>query len=157
MTAAPAPADRTLRRVGLLCFIFWACFVAAALRFEALARSPENHLRLAVALIGTGIALFAVIRAGDWPRLLYLLAVGYVAYFAADSAWLGLWQVAAVPAEGPAEKLAVTLELALRMLNKLLATERYALALAHLYDLVLMPAIQLVILLYLARAVIRKR
>lgn len=155
--AAQAPADRTLRRVGLICFISWACFVAAALRFEGLIRSPENHLRLEVAAIGTGIALFAVIRAGAWPRLLYLLAVGYMAYFAAASAWHGLWQVATVPSGGAAETLAVTLELAARLIAKQVASGRYALATAHAYDLAFMPVVQLVVLVYLARAVLQNR
>lgn len=156
MTAAQAPADRRLRHVGLFCFICWACFVLAALRFEALTRSPENHLRLAVALIGTGIALFCVMRAGSWPRLLYLLSVGYAAYFAA-SPWRGLWQVAVVPAESIAETFAMTLELASRLIARQLASERYAMAAAQAYDLAVMPAMQLVVLVYLVRALIRNR
>ena len=157
MTEAPAPADRTLRRVGLFCFLCWACFVGAALRFEGLMRTPENHLRLAAAVIGTGIALFCVIRAGSWPRLLYLLAVGYAAYFAAGSPWQGLWQVAALPAETTVETFRLTLELASRLIAGQLASERYAMAAALAYDLALMPAMQAVMLLYLARAVIKGR
>lgn len=127
------------------------------MRFEGVIRSPENHLRLAVALIGTAVALFAVARAGGWPRLLYLLCVGYLAYFAAGSAWHGLWQVAAVaPTEGVAETLAVTIELSVRVIAKQLASGRYALGLAQAYDLALMPVLQLVVLLYLARALIKR-
>lgn len=157
MNEPQAPADRTLRRVGLFCFICWACFVFAALRFEGLTRGPENHLRLAVAAIGAAIALFCVLRAGNWPRLLYLLSVGYAAWFAAGSPWLGLWQVATVQAGSIAETLTVTLELAWRLIARQFASERYAMAAALAYDLALMPAMQLGVLLYLIRAVIRNR
>lgn len=157
MTAAQAPADRTLRRAGLFCFVCWACFIVAALRFEGQMRSPENHLRLAVAVIGTGIALFCVLRAGGWPRLLYLLSVGYAAYFAAGSAWHSLWEVATVTAESTAETFTMTLELASRLIARQLASGRYAMATAQAYDLAFMPAMQLVVLLYLVRAVIRNR
>jgi len=118
--------------------------------------SEENHLRLAVAAIGTAVALYAVTRAGVWPRVLYLLAVGYLAYFAAASGWHGLWRVAVVPAEGLAQTLALTLELAMRLVAKDVASERYGLALAHAYDLGVMPMLQVVVLVYLARAMLRR-
>jgi hypothetical protein len=146
-------ASRSLRRAGLVCFICWAAFAAAAIRLEGVALSAENHLRLAIALAGTAVALFAVARPGVWPRLLYLLSVGYLAYFAAGSAWYELWQVAAVPAEGTAQTLALTLELAVRMIAK---EQRYGLALAQAWDLMLMPLAQVVTLVYLARAVLRR-
>jgi hypothetical protein len=133
-------------------------FVAAALRFEGVVRSSENHLRLAVAVIGAAVALFTIARAGGWPRMLYLLSVGYLAYFAAASAWQGLWQVAAAaPTEGMAETLAVTLELAIRVIAQQVDAGREALALAQAYDLVLMPATQLLIVMYLARVLIASR
>ena len=158
MTAPQDPATRRLRRIGLLSFFCWAMFVAAALRFEGVVRSPENHLRLAVAVIGAAVALFTVARAGGWPRILYLLSVGYLAYFTAGSAWHGLWQVAAVaPTEGVAETLAVTLELAIRIVAGQIDAGREALALAQAYDLVLMPVAQLLIVLYLARLLIGGR
>src|SRR5260221_10405642 len=104
MTSPQDPAIRRLRHIGLLSFFCWAMFVAAALRFEGVVRSQENHLRLAVAVIGIAVAVFTVARAGGWPRVLYLLSVGYLAYFAAGSAWHGLWQgAAAAPVDGPAE------------------------------------------------------
>ncbi|MEA3195633.1 MAG: hypothetical protein QOD26_3966 [Betaproteobacteria bacterium] len=114
-------------------------------------------MRLAVAVIGAGISLFCVLRAGSWPRLLYLLSVGYAAYFAAASAWQGLWQVAAVATENAAETFTVSLELALRLIARQLASGRYAMATALAYDLAFMPIMQLVVLLYLVRAVMRKR
>lgn len=156
-TIAPqaAPA-RALRRVGLFCFISWAVFVAAALRLVPVSGSPENLLRLAVAVLGTAVALFAVARAGTWPRLLYLLGVAYLAYFASASDWHDLWEVAAVPAEGAAETLAVTLELAARVVVKDFATALYLRALAQAYDLVLMPLAQVVVTVYLARALLRR-
>jgi hypothetical protein len=120
-------------------------------------RSPENHLRLAVAAIGAAIALFAVARAGTWPRLLYLLAIGYFAYFAAASVWYDLWQVAAVPAEGVAQTLALSLELAWRLVAKQIASQRWGLGLAQAYDLALMPIAQLVIVVFLARAMLKTR
>ena len=150
-------ATGTLRRVGLFSFVCWAGFIAAAIRFEGLMRSPENHLRLAVALIGAALALFAVARAGSWPRLLYLLSMGYFAYFAAVSAWYDLWQVAAVPAEGIAQTLAFSIELALRMVVKEFTLQRWGLGLAQAHDLVLMPIAQLVILVFLARAMLNSR
>jgi len=122
-----------------------------------MALTAENHLRLAVAAIGTAVALYAVARPGAWPRLLYLLSVGYLAYFAAGTAWLGLWQVAAVPAEGPAQTLALTLELAMRLVMELAAGGRYGLAFAQAWDLVAMPVLQVVILVYLARAMLKQR
>lgn len=139
-----------------MCFICWAAFAAAAMRLEGVAFSAESPLRLAVAVVGTAVALFAVARPGAWPRLLYLLSVGYLAYFGAGSAWYGLAQVAAVPAEGPAQMLALTLELAMRLVAKDFASERYGLALAHAYDLAVMPMLQVVTLVYLARAVLRR-
>ncbi|HXU43344.1 MAG TPA: hypothetical protein VN675_13530 [Burkholderiales bacterium] len=158
MTAPQDPATRRLRWIGLLSFFCWAMFVAAALRFEGVARSPENHLRLAVAVIGAAVALFTVARAGGWPRLLYLLTVGYLAYFAAGSAWHELWHVAAAaPTEGVAETLAVTFELAYRIVAGQLDAGREALALAQAFDLVFMPVVQLVIVLYLARVLIGNR
>src|SRR5712671_693944 len=130
------PATPMLRRIGLLCFLCWAVFAAAALRLEGVFRSPENDLRLAVAVIGVAVALFTVARAGGWPRVLYLLSVGYLAYFAAGSAWHELWQVAAAAqTEGAAETLAVTIELAIRIIAKQLAAGREGLALAQTYDL----------------------
>jgi len=132
-------------------------FAAAAVRLEGAAFNAENHLRLAVATLGTAAALFAVARAGVWPRLLYMLAVAYLAYFAAGSAWRDLWEVASVPADGPAQTLALTLELAARLFLKQVASGRYGLALAQAHDLVLMPALQLVVLVYLARAMLRSR
>ena len=82
-------------------------------------RPQITHLRLAVAVAGAAVALFTVARAGGWPRVLYLLSVGYLAYFAAGSAWRGLWQVAAAaPTDGMAETLAVTLELAGRIIAR---------------------------------------
>lgn len=119
--------------------------------------NPENHLRLAIAMAGTAAALFAVARAGSWPRLLYLLGVGYFAYFAAASAWRDLWQVATVPAEGAAETFALTLELAMRLGARYFASERYGLAFAHAYDLVVMPLAQLVATLFLARTMLQAR
>jgi hypothetical protein len=158
MTAPQDPATRRLRRIGLLSFFCWAMFVAAALRFEGVVRSSENHLRLAVAVIGAAVALFTIARAGGWPRMLYLLSVGYLAYFAAASAWQGLWQVAAAArTEGMAETLAVTLELAIRVIAQQVDAGREALALAQAYDLVLMPATQLLIVMYLARVLIASR
>lgn len=151
MTAEP------LRRIGLLCFICWAIFVIVAIRLEGVARTPENHLRLGVALAGTAVALFAVARAGAWPRLLYLACVGYFAYFAAGSAWYGLRQVAAVLADGPAETLALTFELAWRTVGRELDAGRHALALAWVYDLALMPLAQLAVIIHLARALLRVR
>ena len=121
-----------------------------------MAFSPENHLRLAVATIGAAVALFTVARAGTWPRLLYLLAIGYLAYFAAASAWYDLWEVAAVPAEGPAQTLALALELAMRMIEKALASGRKGLALALAHDLVVMPATQIVAAVYLARSMLKR-
>jgi hypothetical protein len=120
-------------------------------------RSPENHLRLAVAAIGATIALFCVARAGSWPRLLYLLAIGYFAYFAAASVWYDLWQVAAVPAEGVVQTLTLTLELAWRLVAKQLASQRWGLGLAQAHDLALMPIAQLVIVVFLARAMLKTR
>lgn len=117
--------------------------------------TPENHLRLAVATLGTAVALYAVARAGAWPRLLYLLAVGHLAYFAAGSGWHGLWEVATVPAEGPAQTLALTLELAMRLIGERVAAGRYGLALAQAYDLMVMPATQLVTFAYLARKLLK--
>ena len=146
-----------MRRLALFSFVCWAVFLFVALRHEGVVRTPENHLRFAVALGGAALTLFTVARAGEWPRLLYLACVGYFAYFAAGSPWHGLWQIAAVPADGPAETLALTFELAGRTLAKQLAAERYALAFAQVYDLAVMPLIQLVALLYLARALIRGR
>ena len=140
----------------MFCFVSWAVFVAAAMRLIGLSNSPESQLRLAIALVGTAIALFAVARAGTWPRLLYLLTIGYLAYFAAGSGWHGLWRVAAVPAEGIAETLALTLELAGRVVLKDLASARYAPALAQAYDLALMPVTQLVVMVYLARSLLGK-
>lgn len=152
------PAARTLRRIGLLSFICWAIFVTAALRLEAVARVPDNHLRLAVAVVGAAVALFTIVRAGGWPRVLYLLSVGYLAYFAAGSAWRGLWQVAAAaPTEGMAETLAVTLELAGRIIASQLAAGREVLALAQAYDLAVMPMAQLIVVVYLARLLIGNR
>jgi hypothetical protein len=155
MTSPREPATRWLRRIELSSFLCWATFAAAALRLEGVARSAENDLRLSVAVLGTAIALFTVARAGGWPRVLYLLSVGYLAYFAAGSAWQGLWQVAAAaPTEGAAETLAVTFELAIRVIAQQLDAGRDALALAQTYDLVLMPIVQLILVLYLARVLI---
>jgi len=148
--------DRRLRRIGLFCFVSWAVFAAAALRLAALTPGPEGFLRLSIAAIGAAIALFAVARSGTWPRLLYLLSIGYLAYFAAGSSWHGLWQVAAVPAEGAAETLAIAFELATRVVLHDLATERYAPALALAYDLVVMPVAQVTVAVYLARALLRR-
>jgi hypothetical protein len=108
-----------------------------------------------VAVVGTALALFAVARRGAWPRLLYLLSVGYLAYFAAGGAWQDLWEVASVPAEGPAQTLALTLELAMRLVVQDFASERYWLVFAHAYDLAVMPILQLVALVYLARALVK--
>ena len=108
-------------------------------------------------MVGTAVALFAVARAGAWPRLLYLFSVGYLAWFAAGGAWHGLWQVAAVPAEGAAQTLALSLELAMRLITEDAATQRYGLALAQAWDFVLMPVVQVVILAYLARAMLKQR
>jgi hypothetical protein len=158
MTSPQDPATRTLRRIGLFCFICWAILVAAALLLEGALRSPDNDLRFAVAVIGTAIALFTVARAGGWPRVLYLLSIGYLAYFAAASAWLGLWRVAAAaPTEGVAETLAVTLELAIRVVAKEFAAGRDAPALAHAYDLAVMPIAQLIVVVYLARVLVGNR
>ncbi len=126
----------------------------AAMRFEGLLRSPENHLRLALAAAGTALTLFAVLRRGTWPRLLYLVSVGYVAYFASASAWGGLWRVAAVaPTDGGAEMFAVAVELGARLVMQELASGNTALALAQAYDLAIMPLAQLVVALYTLRAV----
>jgi hypothetical protein len=140
----------------MFCFVSWAVFVAAALRLVA-PSSPESQLRLAVAVLGAAIALFAVARAGTWPRVLYLLSVGYLAYFAAGSGWHGLWRVAAVPADGVAETLALTFELAGRLVLKDFAAARYAPALAQAYELAVMPVTQLIVVVYLARALLGKR
>jgi hypothetical protein len=148
--------DRKLRRIGLFCFISWAVFIAAALRLISLSGGQEGYLRLAIAAVGTAVALYAVVRAGAWPRVLYLLTIGYLAYFAAGSSWYALWQVAAVPAEGAAETLAVAFELATRMVLHDLATERYAPALALAYDLVVMPMAQVTVAVYLARALLQR-
>jgi hypothetical protein len=130
----------------------------AAARFEGLALSPENHLRFAVALAGTALTLFAVLRPGPWPRLLYLVSVGYLAYFAAGSAWGGLWRVGAVaPTDGAAEILALTLELAARLVIEDQSSGKIFLALARIYDLALMPLAQLVTALYLARVMLTGR
>lgn len=141
----------------MFCFLSWAVFVAAAMRLIGLFNSPENQLRLAVALAGAAIALYAIARAGTWPRTLYMLSIGYLAYFAAGGGWHGLWQVAAVPAESIAETLALTLELAGRVVLKDLESERHVRALAQAYDLVVMPITQLVLMIYFARALMRKR
>lgn len=130
-------------------------FAAAAVRLEGVAFTADNHLRLAVAVLGAAVALFAVARAGTWPRLLYLLSIGYLAYFAAASAWYDLWEVAAVPAEGPAQTLALAIELAMRMVEKALATGRNGLALALAHDFVVMPATQIVVVVYLARSMLK--
>jgi hypothetical protein len=156
MAEATEAQHRALRRIGMFCFASWAVFVAAAMRLAALSGSPENQLRFGVAVIGTAVALFAVARAGTWPRTLYLLSIGYLAYFAAGSGWQELWQVATVPADGVAETLAVTLELAARVVEKDFASGRYAPALARAYDLALMPLAQLVVVVYLARTLLRK-
>src|SRR5262245_503026 len=149
---------RALRRIGMFCFISWAVFAAAALRLVGLSGGgAESHLRLGVAVIGAAVALFAVARSGTWPRLLYMLAIGYLAYFAAGSGWHALWEVAAVPAEGMAETLALTLELAARVTLKEFAAARYGSAFAQAYDFVLMPAAQLLIVLYLARTLLGRR
>ena len=148
---------RSLRRIGLFSFVCWAILVAAALRLEALERSPENHLRLATAAIGTAVALFAVLRAGTWPRLLYLLAAVYFGYFAAASGWHAHWRVAAVPAESAAETLALTLELAWRVVAKQLGSDATGLALAQIYDLALMPLAQLAVLVNLVRSLLASR
>ena len=153
---ATEAADRRLRRIGLFCFVSWAVFAAAALRLFGLAGGPESYLRLAIAAVGTAVALYAVARTGPWPRVLYLLTVGYLAYFAAGSSWHALWQIAAVPAEGAAETLAVAFELATRVVLQDLATERYAPALALAYDLVVMPVAQVTVAVYLARALLRR-
>src|SRR5258706_8995724 len=111
------PATPMLRRIGLLCFLCWAVFAAAALRLEGVFRSPENDLRLAVAVIGVAVALFTVARAGGWPRVLYLLSVGYLAYFAAGSAWHELWQAAAsAQTQGAAETLTETTQRAIPLI-----------------------------------------
>jgi hypothetical protein len=148
---------RALRRIGLFSFVCWAILVAAALRLEALERSPENHLRLATAAIGTAVALFAVLRAGTWPRLLYLLSAVYFGYFVAASGWHDHWRVAAVPAESAAERLALTLELAWRVIAKQLGAGATALALAQIHDLALMPLAQLVVLVHLVRSLLTAR
>jgi hypothetical protein len=153
MTGAP---DRSLRRIGLFCFISWAVFIAAALRLIGLSGGQDGYLRLVIAAIGTLVALYAVARAGAWPRVLYLLTIGYLAYFAAGSSWHALWQVAAVPAEGVAETLAVSLELATRVVLHELATARYAPALALAYDLAVMPVSQISVAVYLARALLKR-
>jgi len=153
---ATEATDRRLRRIGLFCFVSWAVFAAAALRLISLAGGAEGHLRLAIAAVGTAVALYAVARSGAWPRVLYLLTIGYLAYFAAGSSWHSLWQVAAVPAEGAAETLAVAFELATRVVLHELATERYAPALALAYDLLIMPMAQIAVAIYLARALLRR-
>jgi hypothetical protein len=147
--------DRSLRRIGLFSFVCWAILVAAALRLEALERTPENHLRLATAAIGAAVALFAVLRAGTWPRLLYLLSALYFGFFAAASGWHDHWRVAAVPAEGTAETLALTLQLAWRVSANQLGSGSTGLALAQIYDLALMPLAQLVVLLHLVRSLLK--
>ena len=157
MTSPQDPAIRTLRRIGLFTFFCWATFVAAALPLHVVARSQESYLRLLVAVVGAAVVLFTVARAGAWPRVLYLLAVGYLAYFAAASAWHGLWPVAAVPTEGMGETLAVTVELAIRVTAKHLASGRPTLALAQAYDLAIMPVVQLILAVYLARVLITPR
>ena len=148
---------RSLRRIGLFSFVCWAMLVAAALRLEALERSPENHLRLATAVIGAAVALYAVMRAGTWPRLLYVLAAVYFGYLVAASGWHAHWRVAAVPAESFAERLALTLELAWRVIAKQLGSGATGLALAQMHDLALMPLAQLVILVHLVRSLLASR
>lgn len=139
----------------MVSFAGWAAFLAAALRLEGTVMSAENHLRLAVALAGAAVALFAVLKSGPWPRLLYLLAIGYLAYFAAGSAWRGLWDVAAIAlAEGPAEILALALDLSAAIVRKDFAAGNAGLALAYAYDLFGMPLLQLVTAVYFARAVV---
>lgn len=157
MAEATEATHRTLRRIGLFCFVSWAVFVGVALRLVPVSGSPENLVRLGVAVLGTAIALFAVARRGTWPRLLYLLSIGYLAYFASGSGWHDLWEVAAVPAETAAETLALTLELAGRVVVKDFTDARYAPALSRFYDLLLMPLAQLVLTLYLARALLKHR
>lgn len=152
--AAAEAQYRSLRRLGMFCFISWAVFVAVAMRLFF--TGPEGPLRLVVAVIGAAVALFAVARAGAWPRVLYMLSIGYLAYFAAGSSWYALWEVAAVPAEGTAETLAVTLELAARVVAGDFAAARYVPALAQAYDLAIMPAAQLIVMIYLARALLRR-
>lgn len=68
-----------------------------------------------------------------------------------------MWQVATVPADGVAETLAVTFELAARVVEKDFASGRYAPALARAYDLALMPLAQLTVVVYLARALLHRR
>jgi hypothetical protein len=150
-------SDGALRWVGLFSFVARAAFTAAALRLVGLAAGPDGFLRLTVAVIGTAVALFAVARAGSWPRVLYLLAVGYLAYFAGGSGWRALWEVASVPADGAAETLAITFELATRLILKDVADSRYAAAFARSYDLAIMPLAQLVVLAYLARVLLKSR
>jgi len=82
--------------------------------------------------------------------------VGYLAYFAAAGGWYSLWEVATVPAEGPAQTLALSLELALRMVENALTSGRNGLALALAHDLVIMPATQIVVLIYLARSMLKR-
>lgn len=156
MADASEATHRTLRRIGLFCFVSWAVFVAVALRLLPVSGSPENFLRLGVAVLGAAIALFAVARRGTWPRLLYLLSIGYLAYFASGSGWHDLWQVAAVPADDAAETLALTLELAGRVVMKDFTDARYAPALSRVYDLLLMPVAQLVLTIYLARTLLKR-
>ena len=132
-------------------------FAMAAVRFEGLALSAENHLRFAVAVAGALLTLFTVLRPGPGPRLLYRVTIAYIAYFFAGSAWGGLWRVAAVaPTDGAAEILAVTIELAARLVTSEFASGKPYLALAQLYDLALMPLAQLVTGLYLVRAMLSR-
>jgi hypothetical protein len=138
----------------LFAFCCWALFAMAAMRFEGTERTPENHLRLALAAAGTALTLFAVLRAGTWPRLLYLVSVSYLAYFAAGGAWGSLWQIAAIaPTDTVGETLALTLELAYRLCLKENSAGNAALALAQAYDLAVMPLVQLMIAIYAMRAV----
>ena len=150
------PQVRSLRRLALLCFVSWAAFVAAALRLAIVERTPESELRLGFALIATAIALFAVLRAGAWPKLLYVLAAGYFGYFVAASGWHELWRIAEVPADGPAETLALALELAVRAAAKQLRSGAAGLALAQGYELAVMPLVQLLLLVRFARTLLTR-
>jgi hypothetical protein len=62
-----------------------------------------------------------------------------------------------VLADGPAETLALTFELAWRTVGRELDAGRHVLALAWAYDLALMPLVQLAVIVHLARALLGGR
>ncbi len=150
------PGVRSLRRIGLLSLLCWAGFAAAALRLAAAERTAEGNLRLALAAIGVAATIFVVLRAGAWPRVLYVLATMYAGYFVAASGWHDLWRIATVPADSGSETVALTLELAGRTIAKQIGAGATGLALSQIYELALMPLTQLMFLVHLVRSLLQK-